>query len=153
MLGQATAMLVSFSTLLAAQLSAALLPILGKRLAVAGSPNAGLVEPGFAFIGRHVIRVIINCSVLALHLRIHEPLCGETGGRGGQAAHDSGPSGRGFGHGTTARVAGNGEWGDLVAGLVQGGSDSGDVGTAVTRHTLSPCYAVGGIEGAGQCGV
>ena len=72
MLCQAAAMLVSFPTLVAAKFnSVALLPFLGQGLAVARPADATFLESRVPFIGRHIIRVIINGILRAFWLHVH----------------------------------------------------------------------------------
>lgn len=78
MLSQAAAMLVSFPTLITAEFNAvALLALLGQWLAVARPPNSSIIRPQFTFIGRHIIRVVIDRILCTLELHVQgEPLSG-----------------------------------------------------------------------------
>jgi hypothetical protein len=87
MLGQAAAMLVSLPTLLAAELGS--VAPLDEGLAVAGSPDAGILVP---FITRHVVELIINGTVLHVGYAIgrHKLMSRHAGRWRWQAARQAG---------------------------------------------------------------
>lgn len=77
MLGQTAAMLVALATLIAANLhSVALLAILGKGLAVAGTSCASLLELGGSLVGRDVVRIVIDGTPVESSLHIDNRLVG-----------------------------------------------------------------------------
>jgi hypothetical protein len=72
MLGQATAVLVSFSTFIATEFDAIALPALfGERLAIAGASNPCTLKPTFPFVGRHIIGIVIDGALLSFQLWMH----------------------------------------------------------------------------------
>jgi hypothetical protein len=155
MLGQATAMLVSFSTLGAAELDAVALPtLLRERLAITRASDPCFLQPALPLVGRHIVRVIINRTLLRFRLGLHrEPVGRETSGRRRQASDNTGSGGSGgLDRCATARVHGDGQDIRYIANvLLQGGSESGHICGRV-RHALSTGYTVSGIAGAGQSG-
>lgn len=80
-LGQATAMLVSFPALLTAKFRAITLPaLLDERLAIAGSSDTSALR-GVPVIPGHVVELVVNCTVLHVDvdrtIRGHELLRGQ----------------------------------------------------------------------------
>lgn len=145
MLGQTTAVLVALSALVATELDAAVLSaLLDQRLAVAGSPNPGLLEVGLAV--RDVVEIVFNGASLHFHLPlwVHESVCRQAGGWGRQAAGQSGPRGARLGHGVAASPQ-DGQRRSLVTRLLHGGGDRGNIGGGI-GHALAPGDAMVGIE-------
>lgn len=81
MLRQTAAVLVALAARFAADLySAALLAILGQRLSVAGSSYTGLVEVGRCLVGRKLVRIVVDGTILDFSLGLQQRLVGQAGG-------------------------------------------------------------------------
>lgn len=150
MLCQAAAVLVALATSLAADLDAvALLAVLGERLAVAGTSDAGL-GVAVGLLGRHV-RVVINGTVL-VESRLdvgYRAVRGQTRGRRGQARGNRGTSRRRLGcRVSSAGGGGDGDGGGLI-GVLDGSSQGGDVGSLV-GDGFAAGDAVVRVERAGE---
>lgn len=151
MLGQAAAVLVALSTLLALEVApVGLLAILGGRVAFARSPRTGLLGLVLLLLV-HVFELIVVDSAFAatkLAIRRRPISLARQAGRGGGQVPERRRSGRGtFRHGVpTARDRYAQR---MVSRFPDGRYYGRDIAGGIRRHTLSARHAVVGNQGAG----
>ncbi len=146
MLGQAAAMLVSFSALLAAELNPVALPtLLDEGLAVARPTYSGL--QGGILPVRHVVQLVVDCAVLQIRpaARCHEPVRRQARGRRRKAAGHARPRDAALGHGVPTSPR-NWHRCSTLAGLPECCRNDGNIRGRV-RDTLPAGDAVGGMHG------
>jgi hypothetical protein len=139
-------MLVAFSTLVTANLDpVALSALFQQGLAIAGTPDAGLVG---VLVGRDVVAVVIDGTLVQLGVD-HGLVCvgGQTRGRRRQAAHDrgsrSGRLGRALASGGIRNGHGRG------VSVTKGGGNGSDVGSGICDR-LAAGDTVSSVEGASR---
>lgn len=151
MLSQATAVLVTLAALVAANFHpVGLFAFLDERLAVASTPDAGLLELIVrSIIGRDIVRIVLDSATKEVSLALRNRSMGWKASRRRGKAPNDGSSRRGtLGHGVSTAALGDGHGSGSLA-VPNSGSYGGDIRARVGNR-LSSGYAVGGIERARQ---
>ena len=142
-------MLVAFAASLTPNFDSVLPTFLHQRLAIAGAPDASLLV---AFIGRNILRVVVDGTPLKTTLGVADELFpeGHCRWRRGEATDGRYSRHSILRHGMAARAVGDRQGGGSIT-VSEGRSQRVDISPDI-RHGLATSDAVVGIERAREKG-